>query len=145
MKTKTFFSAALSVAIIAMSSCGGNSKQPQPENIDAPSLASVKGDEVYKRTCLACHQPNGEGIANTFPPLAKSDFLVNKESVIGQVIHGKKGEMIVNGVKYNNMMPAQNLSDPEIAAVLTYVYNNFGNAGGSFSVEEVSAVREKLR
>jgi nitrite reductase (NO-forming) len=76
-----------------------------------------------------------------FPPLAKSDFLVDKEKTISQVIHGYTGKLVVNGKEYNNTMPPQSLSDEEVANVLTYVYGSFGNDGRTVSVEEVKAVR----
>lgn len=73
-----------------------------------------------------------------------ADFLANKEGVIEQVINGRSGELVVNGEKYNNTMPPQNLSDEEIASVLTYVYTEF-NGGGSVTAAEVSAVRAKAK
>lgn len=145
MKANKFFSVIAAGAIITLYACGGSKDNPQ-EKADDLSSINIKGDEIYKNNCQACHQVNGEGISNTFPPLAKSDFLSNKEQVIAQVINGRKGEITVNGIKYNNVMPPQPLSDSEIAAVLNYVYNNFGNTGEEdISVDEVKAVREKTR
>jgi len=142
--------AALSLFILA--SCGGNSGNSSGEAASAPAASGsapaagggADGEAIYKRTCVACHQPNGMGIANTFPPLAKSDFIANREMTIGQVIKGKQGELVVNGAKYNSVMPPQPLNDAEIAAVLTYVYTNFGNSGAPVTVDEVKAVRAKL-
>ena len=86
------------------------------------------GKSIYSRTCFACHQPNGEGLVNAFPPLAKSDFLLGDvNNAIDNIIHGKTGELTVNGVKYNGVMPAQTLTDEEVANVLSYVYNSWGN------------------
>ncbi len=105
-----------------------------------------KGKEVYARTCTACHLSDGKGIANTFPPLANSDFLVrSKTAAIIQVIKGKTGSIIVNGLPYNNIMPPQQLSDEEIAHVLTYVYASFGNNGTKVRPEEVKEVRAGLK
>ena len=74
------------------------------------------------KNCVACHQANGEGIPGAFPPLAKSDFLnANKEKVIGVLINGLKGEIVVNSKVYNGVMPAINLSDEDMANVLTCV------------------------
>ena len=103
----------------------------------------MSGEEVYLKTCVACHQANGGGISNSFPPLAKSDYLADKERAILQVIKGKSGEMVVNGSTYNGTMPPQQLNDEEIAAVLTYVYSSFGNTGGAVTAAEVKAVRDK--
>ena len=120
-------------------SCGGNASK-SPDN--ASSTPTVSGEEVYNRTCAACHQPNGTGIASTFPPLAKSDFIADRTHTIEQVIKGKTGEITVNGTRYNSTMPPQSLSDAEVAAVLTYVYKNFGNTGAPVTIDEVKAVRE---
>ena len=82
------------------------------------------------------------GVPNTFPPLAKSDYLnadVNK--VIDGLIHGNQGEMVVNGVTYNGVMPPQALSDEEMADVLTYVYNSWENNPQEVTTEMVAARR----
>ena len=92
-----------------------------PEQIKA-------GKEIFGRTCFACHQAEGQGIPTVFPPLAKSDYLnADPKRAIDGVLHGKTGEITVNGKKYNNIMTSQNLSDDEVASVLTYVYNSWGN------------------
>lgn len=86
------------------------------------------GKTVYGTTCFACHQSEGQGIPNAFPPLAKSDFLnADPKRAIHTVIKGLSGEITVNGKKINSVMPSQNLTDDEVADVLTYVYNSWGN------------------
>ncbi len=93
-----------------------------------PDQSIADGKSVFARTCLACHQSEGQGIKGVFPPLAKSDFLNNnKEKAIDAVLFGLKGEITVNGEKYNSVMPGQSLTDQEVADVLNYVYNNWGN------------------
>ena len=100
------------------------------------------GKNVYNRTCVACHQAGGNGIASVFPPLAKADYLnENVERVIDIVLNGKSGEITVNGEKYNSVMTAQNLSDREVANVLTYVYNSWGNNGSEVTEEMVKSRR----
>lgn len=147
MKNILFSRAALLAVCFFAVSCGGSKDQPAPQP-SAPTEVSgtaasppMTGEDVYKKTCVACHQLNGEGIPNAFPPLAKSDFLINRTEVIRQVLHGKTGEMIVNGITYNGSMPPQVLSDEEIARVLTYVYSSWGNSGKPVTVEEVKATR----
>jgi nitrite reductase (NO-forming) len=86
------------------------------------------GKAIYGTTCFACHQSEGQGIPSAFPPLAKSDFLnANPKRAIDVVIRGLSGEITVNGKKINSVMPSQNLTDDEIANVLTYVYSSWGN------------------
>ncbi len=88
----------------------------------------ANGKQLYTQTCFACHQASGDGIPNAFPPLAKSDYLnADVNRAIDIVIHGKTGEITVNGKKYNSIMTKQSLNDAEIADVLTYVYNQWGN------------------
>src|SRR5687768_6413011 len=93
-------------------------------------IQMAQGKQVFMQTCFVCHQMNGEGIPNQIPPLAKSDFLMaDKERAIRIVLQGQSGEIVVNGKKYNAIMaPLNNLSDEEVANVLTYVQNSFGNS-----------------
>ena len=77
-----------------------------------------------------------------FPPLAGSDFLnANKDRAIKTVIFGRQGEVVVNGMKFNNNMPSFPLTDDDIANVLTFVYNSFGNSGLEVTAAEVAAER----
>jgi nitrite reductase (NO-forming) len=86
------------------------------------------GKAIFGTTCFACHQSEGQGVPNAFPPLAKSDYLnADPKRAIQAVIRGLSGEITVNGKKINSVMPSQNLSDDEIADVLTYVYSSWGN------------------
>jgi mono/diheme cytochrome c family protein len=107
------------------------------EKIDA-------GHRLFTSICAACHQPNGVGRPNMFPPLAGSDFLnADKARAINIAIFGRQGEVLVNGRKYNNNMPAFPLSDEDIADVLTYVYNSFGNSGLEVTAAEVKGQRSQ--
>jgi nitrite reductase (NO-forming) len=106
-----------------------------------------KGKGVFMQTCFVCHQLNGEGLPNQIPPLAKSDFFakMSNDEAIHTVIAGRTGEVIVNGKKYNGTMtPLNYLSDDQIANVLTYVRNSFGNEGAAVSVDEVKRVRATI-
>jgi nitrite reductase (NO-forming) len=100
------------------------------------------GKEIFSTTCFACHQSEGQGIPNAFPPLAKSDYLnADSKRAIKTILHGLSGEVMVNGIKYNNIMPSQNLSDDEIANVMTYIYNSWGNNKTEVTPEMVKALR----
>ncbi|HNB81956.1 MAG TPA: c-type cytochrome, partial [Chitinophagaceae bacterium] len=102
------------------------------------------GKSIYSKTCYACHQVNGEGLQNAFPPLAASDFLnADLNRAIGIVLHGKSGELVVNGKKFNSTMPAQSLSDEEVANVLSFVYNSWGNSKKEITPAMVSKLRKK--
>lgn len=112
------------------------------------------GKEVYLRDahCATCHQPNGEGMANIYPPLAKSDWLDNDERLIKLALHGLWGPIEVRGQAYDPskgippmMGFAGMLNDIEMAAVLTYVRQSFGNDGEPVSAEAVRRVRDATR
>ena len=106
-----------------------------------------KGRGVFMQTCFVCHQLNGEGLPGQIPPLAKSDFLANlsDDDAIRNVIAGRTGEVTVNGKKFNGVMtPLNYLSDDQIANVLTYVRNSFGNEGKAVKMEEVKRVRATI-
>ena len=102
------------------------------------------GKQIYGQTCIACHQAEGQGIANAFPPLAKSDYLnANVDRAIEAVLYGLSGEISVNGVKYNSIMTKQMISQEEVANVLTYVYNSWGNNKTVVTPEMVKKVKSK--
>ena len=102
------------------------------------------GKQIYDRSCFACHQPDGSGLPNAFPPLAKSDYLnADVERSIKAVVHGLSGEITVNGEKFKSVMPSQVLTDEEVASVLTYVYNSWNNNGSEVDAELVSRIRNQ--
>ena len=105
------------------------------------------GELLFKGTCSACHQADGKGIANVFPPLAGSDFLVaNRERAIGIVLNGLTGPVTVNGATYNSVMPPMSqLNDDEAANILTFALNSWGNNGGIVTTAQVAAVRAKTK
>jgi len=115
------------------------------------------GKEVYMKAaagggmCFTCHQPNGVGLAGQFPPLAGSDWVLgDKDRLIKISMYGLMGEIEVNGVKYNNVMappgiPPGSLTDDQIANVLTYIRNDWGNSASAVSAEEVATVRASLK
>ncbi len=105
-----------------------------------------RGKGVFMQTCFVCHQAEGQGIPGQIPPIAKSDYRdkLSKEEEIRGVLFGRSGEMTVNGKKYNGIMtPLNYLSDSQIANVLTYVRNSWGNTGDAVSAEEVAKVRKE--
>jgi nitrite reductase (NO-forming) len=101
------------------------------------------GKQLFTGTCSVCHQANGEGLANVFPPLAKSDYLAaDPKRAISVVTHGLTGKITVNGHEYDSVMPPMaQLTDDEVANILTYVMNSWDNPGGQFSKEDVAKVR----
>ncbi len=105
-----------------------------------------KGKGVYMQTCFVCHQPEGQGLPDQIPPLAKSDFLagLTKEDYVRGVLLGRSGQIVVNGKSYNSVMtPLNYLTDEQIADVLSYVRNSWGNSGDAVTVAEVGKVRKE--
>jgi mono/diheme cytochrome c family protein len=114
---------------------------------DNPLEQSIKrGAEVYTTSCQMCHMQNGEGLEGSFPPLAKADFLEKDKTgkkAIGVVLNGMEGELTVNGKTYNVPMPSQShLSDQQIADVLNYIRNSWGNKGKMITEDMVKAERK---
>ena len=102
------------------------------------------GESVFVNNCAACHQPDGKGVPDAFPPLAKSGFLnADKIRAVKIVTGGLNGKLTVNGQNFDGVMPAWDLPDEDIANVLTYVYNSWGNSGVDVLPADVKANRVK--
>lgn len=149
IQQKISLALSLFFVVFIVSCGGGETPKTDPNAPPPPSMVQEEvpdGKAIYAKTCQACHQENGQGVPKTFPPLAKADVLnSNVEGAIDGVIHGRKGELIVNGEKYNTEMAplGGTLNDAEIAAVLTYVYSQWGNNGSVITPEMVAARRTK--
>ncbi|MCK9540157.1 copper-containing nitrite reductase [Dokdonella sp.] len=123
-------------AVTAAASAHAAGTLTRQEQIDA-------GKQLFTGTCSVCHQPNGEGMPGVFPPLAKSDYLAaDPKHAIEVVLNGLSGPVKVNGTDYNSVMPPMSqLTDDEVANILTYVLNSWDNPGGQITKEEVAGVR----
>lgn len=112
-----------------------------------PKQGNQAGEAAYLAHCAACHQPSGAGLPGAFPPLAGSDFLAknDRQAVIAAILKGISGKLVVNGAEYNNVMPAMShISDVDIANIVTFVYQSWGNPGGSVREADVTAARKGL-
>ena len=112
------------------------------------SGAKVDGAVVFAAACVACHQGNGAGLPGVFPPLAGSEWVVGKETTIAAIVlQGIAGPITVKGSNYAGAMPAfkDQLSDDQLAAALTHVRSQWGNAGSPISAATVATVREQLK
>lgn len=107
----------------------------------------VVGKRLFAQNCVACHQANGQGLPGAFPPLVGSEWVIGSEQrPIRVVLQGLAGEIEVLGVTYNGVMPAfgpstLDWSDDEIAAVLSYIRQEWGNSADLVTPETVAAVR----
>ena len=122
----------LLIAIISLGFILISFQQPDPlsESIE-------RGKEVYGVFCVTCHLSSGKGMPGIFPPLAESDYLLTKRNEsIKAIKKGQKGEITVNGVKYNNIMAPLGLDDEEVADVMNFILNSWGNESKEMVTEE---------
>jgi mono/diheme cytochrome c family protein len=103
-----------------------------------------RGNDIYVDFCMQCHLANGKGDLVNFPPLDGSDWLTKKRKLsIQSVKFGQNGPITVKGKKFNNIMPPLGLSNQEVADVMNYIMNSWGNKQKKMvTVEEVAAVNK---
>ena len=119
------------------------SQTKKPAATSGGAKASItRGKQVYLEQCLACHQVDALGVQGMNPPLVKTKFVLgDKKALIKIVLNGMQGVQ-VDGEDYHGVMaPHPDLTDQQIADVLTYVRNSFGNKATAVTVGEVKAVR----
>jgi mono/diheme cytochrome c family protein len=106
-----------------------------------------RGKKVYDTYCLTCHQADGAGVPRMNPPLIKTTYVLgDKKRLINIILKGFNESVEINGDYYDNPMPAQpQLNDQQIADVLTYVRNSFGNKASVVTLAEVKVERAKLK
>lgn len=133
----------------------GDRAQPNMKAVETAAVAAKTGElsleeqvaagkALFAGTCSTCHQPEGQGLAGVFPPLAKSDYIAaDPKRVPNVVLHGLSGAVKVNGTDYNSVMPPMSqLTDDEVANISTYVLNSWGNPGGRVSKAEAARIRQ---
>ena len=99
----------------------------------------ARGEKIYTTQCASCHMVEGEGIAEVFPPLAKSDYLNDKNRLIKVVLQGVRGPMKINGIEYNSEMPGVKLTDQQVSDVLNFIRNSWGNKAAAILPAEIKA------
>ncbi|MCC6809505.1 MAG: nitrite reductase, copper-containing [Deltaproteobacteria bacterium] len=116
----------------------------------AGKVDPAAGKALYQANCAMCHQQNGEGLPGAFPPLAASDFLnqianKNRVELVSTVLKGRSGKITVNGKEYNGIMtPVAGLSDTDLATLLTWVSNQWGNKAPAFTKDEIKKLRDTV-
>jgi mono/diheme cytochrome c family protein len=127
----TIFSVTLLLSVVY--SC-------QTEEEIAYARYYVNGKGVYENHCQSCHGKNGEGLKALYPPLTDTTFLrTNKDRLACMIRYGISGKMIVNGQEYDAEMPAEtHLTDIDIAALITYITNSFGNKQGLYQANDAT-------
>ena len=123
-----------------------NIKTPDERQDNLMKIITNAGEGLYFQYCGICHQRNGRGASGRYPPLRQTDWVTgDKERLIKVVLNGLEGGIAVNGEQYNSVMPQHSfLPDEEIASILTYIRQNFGNEASAISEEEVRQVRASI-
>ncbi|WP_223651923.1 c-type cytochrome [Hymenobacter psoromatis] len=121
--------------------------KPTTAKADPAMAASLtRGAVVYKNVCITCHMADGGGVPNMNPPLIKTEYVLGDKTRLSHIVLAGLAEPIeIDGNDYKQHMPAQAyLTDQQVADVLTYVRNQFGNKASAVQVAEVKAVRATL-
>ncbi len=147
---------AIGLSLAVTTACGADSSQSASSQDDAAVHSAevakaaagdmAAGEKAYKTHCQACHQADGSGLTGAFPPLVDNPNIVdNGDYVIENVLAGRSGELEVRGTTYDAVMPAMSyLDDEQVANIINYVLNAWGNDAGSVTVEQVNAKRVEL-
>jgi mono/diheme cytochrome c family protein len=116
----------------------------------APPDPMVIGKRLFTQNCAVCHQQTGLGVAGQFPPLAGSEWVLSQDwhgdnHIVRIVLHGFHEPVTVKGEQFNNVMApwGKVLKDEQIAAILTYVRNEWGNKASPITKDFVSKIREE--
>ncbi|MDR3693654.1 cytochrome c [Mucilaginibacter sp.] len=111
------------------------------------AVSMARGKVVYGKICVACHMADGNGVPMMNPPLINTTYVLgDKTKLITIVLNGFKEEVEINGQTYSNIMtPHKDLTDQQIADVLTFVRRSFGNKASSVKTSEVKKVRATIK
>lgn len=125
--------------------CAQQKKATAAKAAPASAASISRGQEVYTTLCLACHQADGTGVPHLNPPLTPNPWVAGpKDRLIHLLLNGSQGKVEIDGDSWSNAMPALSyLTDQQIADVLTYVRNSFGNKASGVTAAEVKARRDK--
>lgn len=128
------------VCTLLLSACG---PAVDPATVDP----KVLGPRVFRNCCLQCHGAAGAGYSNLFPPLAGSPIVQgDADHVVRIVLHGMEGPLEVDGRAFNSQMPSWiKLHDAEIAAVVTFIRAQWGNAAGPVTMADVARIRARYK
>ena len=153
-KLRVFFTfLAMGWGIVFYScSSGGGEKTSEPKTTQTEVSSSdsnksddqammLKGEQIYKSKCFACHQLDGKGIAKTFPPLVGSDFLLNHTVMAAtQALNGSEAVPAHSKIKYPAPMPPQVSTKEDAVAVINYVLKIYNHSDKRITVEDLANV-----
>ena len=132
-----------------ISACDKNDSASKYDHLDQRTKIRLRqylseGKRLYEIYCANCHQKDGKGLARLYPPLKNSDYMIlNKDKVICGIRYGQQGEIMVNGVLFNQPMPANlSITDLEIAEIATYIYTEFADSVQIITINDVKKIME---
>jgi len=134
MKKIIFATAIIMIAIVSQSF--------YQNTIPAASLQN--GQNVYATYCMSCHMENGEGLENAFPSLVKTGNLNDKNRLVKIILQGMRGPITVKGMKYESEMAGVDLTDKEVADVINYIRNSWGNKAPTMQASEVVVAKKSV-
>ncbi len=150
---KVIIFTVLAIIVFVLAELFFVSGEKEESEIQSPATPVViidsiaEGKKHYTQYCMACHQTSGLGIEGAFPPLIKNEWVSgNPERTIRVILNGLMGKLTVAGTEYNSLMVpfADSLSDKQIAEILTYIRQDFGNSSGAVDESLVAAVRAEV-
>ena len=138
-----FKSALIILSLLLLFSCGGkkdknNQYAPTQANSETKSMDNHPGKALFQLHCSACHQLDGSGVPNMYPPLRESEYVNGDVKwLVSNLVNGRQGPITVKGQVYDNVMPAVDY--------LTYVRQSFGNNSGEVTPKEVKKLRAEVK
>jgi len=146
---KLIYCCLILFCIVGFNALAQVKKKPvaQKAPVSTFSAQMISGKKVFTLNCLVCHQVDGLGLPGMYPPLSKTTYVLgNKVQLIKIPLGGLNDQLEINGEVYTNVMPSFSiLTDKEIADVLTYVRNSFGNKASAVNTLEVKKVRQAMK
>ena len=133
MKKIIFFTIVLIVALVS-----------QSFNQTSPQTSIKKGQAVYETYCISCHMEDGNGVPSAFPSLVKTGNLTDKNRLVKIVLQGMRGPIMVKGEKYDAEMASIAISDQEVAEVINYIRNTWGNKAPLMNVTKVALAKKAV-
>lgn len=133
----------LFLLLIIVSSCQ-NAEDPSLKQLHkSKSNEKLTGKQLYMQHCVACHQADAMGVKGTFPPIKNSDyFLEDPRRAIHNILYGQSEAIVVNGEKYQGLMPPVKMNDEEVVKVVNYLLKDVNNTQERINLKDVEWVRQ---
>ena len=148
----SFWLLLLIAFIFSLISCDQKEKSGKYDHLDHRTKIRLRqylaeGKKLYEVNCANCHQMDGSGLARLYPPLKNSDYIIShKAEVICGIRYGQKGDLMVNGILFNQEMPPNAiLTDLEIAEIATYVFTEFADSVQIITLNEIAEIMQNCQ